>query len=161
MTRSIQHGLPIFSWRFRQGADARLLGHPRDAKKSAQWLAGWDEGNDLINRVNQRAAIEAGDGRGPQGTRDSRSDGDERNGSSVVAFFVTFIAVVIASFPLGMVSQDLASLLQPDVIEPFTLSDWPLPALEGTIVGIIVGLWQANIASYPKGNAAGKKLWWQ
>ncbi|MEI7297028.1 hypothetical protein WCQ02_33285 [Paraburkholderia tropica] len=147
MIRSILHRLPIFSWRFRQGADARLMGHPRDARKGAPWLAGWDEGDDLINRVNQRVAVEAGDGPLPNRRRDTQSGGHERNGSSVVAFFATLIAVVIASFPLGMVSQDLASLLKPEFIEPFTWSDWPSVALEGTIVGTIFGLWQTNIAS--------------
>lgn len=93
--------------------------------------------------------------------RVSRPDEYERNGSSIVAFLVTFVVVFIAYFPLGIVSQNVAAQLSPEIIAPFTWSDLPVLASIGAVSGIVFGLWQASIACYPKGNAAGKKLWWQ
>ncbi|PEH40611.1 hypothetical protein CRM94_16555 [Burkholderia gladioli] len=85
----------------------------------------------------------------------------EKNGSSVVAFLATFAAVFVVAFPVGVISQNLLSLLMPDLIWSFRWSDWPIEAAEGAILGLAIGLWQAGIAAYPEGNGAGKKLWWQ
>jgi hypothetical protein len=90
-----------------------------------------------------------------------RSGEYERNGSSVVAFFVTFAAVFVVYFPLAIVSQNVLAQVKPDLFLPFTWSDWSALALIGTVAGLVFGLWQAGVACYPKGNAAGKKLWWQ
>lgn len=155
MSRSMLHRLPIFSRRFHQGADARMMGQPRDSRKGAQWLAGWDEGDELINRVKQRAAVETSHVRKPVSTGVGQPGEYERNGSSVDAFFVTFAFVFVACFPAAMLTKVVFALP-----EPFS-DDWPSIIAIGAFLGLICGLWQAEIACLPRGNAAGKKLWWQ
>ncbi|WP_186195755.1 hypothetical protein [Burkholderia gladioli] len=161
MALSAFHLATFLTRRYQEGANARLKGEPRDPNQSSKWLAGWDEGDELLTRIARRTAMER-TAVGHLKDADFGKPGQfERNGSNVVAFVVTFAAVFVVAFPVGVISQNLLSLLMPDLIWSFRWSDWPIEAAEGTILGPAIGLWQAGIAAYPEGNAAGNKLWWQ